>query len=283
MSLMRECEDLVGAPPLLFVHGFLGEAGDWDRMRALLEPALGANCFELPGHGAAQAIAATSGRGPARWFAAAGERLREACAALAAPPVLVSYSMGGRLALYTALRFPRAAGGLIVIGADPGIEEAAARAERLTRDETLARQLAAAGDEAAFTGWLQRWYTAPLFGRLRHHPQFDDLLRRRLRGNPASLAATLRGLSVAVQPSLWDALPRLPIPALFIAGADDTKYRAVAERIAALGAPWQSAVCPGAAHAVHLEQPEAVARLIRMFVAGRTPVSGRITGTVPRD
>ena len=278
MSLMREIEGRVGAPPLLFVHGFLGEAGDWDRMRTLLDPALAANCFELPGHGAAQPIAADAGGGPARWFAAAGERLRDACTALAARPVLVGYSMGGRLALYTALRFPRAARGVIVIGADPGIEDAAARAERLARDEALARQLAAAGDRAAFNAWLQRWYAAPLFGALRHHPHFDDLLRRRLRARPASLAAALRGLSVAVQPVLWEALPRLPIPALFIAGADDTKYRAVADRIAALGAPWESAVCPGAAHAVHLEQPDAVASLIRAFVSRRTPVSARATG-----
>ena len=256
----------MGTPPLLFVHGFLGKAADWDRMRTLLKPALVANCFELPGHGAAQPIAADAGGGPARWFAAASERLHDACTALAAPPVLVGYSMGGRLALYTALRFPRAMRGLIVIGADPGIEDAAARAGRLTRDEALARQLAAAGDRPAFAAWLQRWYATPLFGGLRHHPHFEDLVRRRLRGRPASLAAAMRGLSVGVQPVLWEALPRLPIPALFIAGADDAKYRGVADRIASLGAPWECAVCPGAAHAVHLEQPEAVARLIRTFV-----------------
>lgn len=274
---------LMGTPPLLFVHGFLGEAGDWERMRALLEPALGANCFELPGHGAAQPIAADAGGGPARWFAAAGERLRNACTALAAPPVLVGYSMGGRLALYAAQRFPRAARALVVIAADPGIEDAATRAERLTRDEALARQLAAASDQAAFTAWLQRWYAAPLFGNLRHHPHFEDLLQRRLRGRPASLAATMRGLSVGVQPVLWEALPRLPIPALFIAGADDAKYRVIADRIASLGGHWESAVCPGAAHAVHLEQPEAVAGLIRTFVRHRTPFSARAAETGSRD
>ena len=270
---------LMGTPPLLFVHGFLGEAGDWERMRALLAPELAAHCFELPGHGAAQPIATDAGGGPARWFAAAGKRLHGACTTLAAPPVLVGYSMGGRLALYTALVFPRAARGLIVLGADPGIEDAAARAERLSRDEALARQLAAAADPAVFTTWLQRWYAAPLFGSLRRHPHFDDLLRRRLRGRPSSLAAAMRGLSVGVQPVLWEALPRLPIPALFIAGADDAKYRAVADRIATLGAPWESAVCPGAAHAVHLEQPEAVARLIRTFVSHRTPFSTRTAET----
>jgi 2-succinyl-6-hydroxy-2,4-cyclohexadiene-1-carboxylate synthase len=252
-------------PPLLFVHGFLGEAADWDRMRALLGTDVGAACFELPGHGAAPPVAATAGSGPERWFPAAAERLRDACVAQGTPPVLIGYSMGGRLALYTAVRFPRAAGGLVVIGADPGIEDAEARAERATRDEALARQLAAAGDADAFAGWLQRWYAAPLFGGLRRRAEFDALLRRRLRGRPASLAAALRGLSVAVQPALWEALPRLPMPALFIAGAEDAKYRAVAGRIAELGAPWQAAVCPGAAHAVHLEQPEAVAGLIRSF------------------
>ena len=248
-------------------------------MRALLEPAQGAHCFELPGHGTAQPIAADAGRGPARWFVAAGERLHEACAALAAPPVLVGYSMGGRLALYTALRFPRAVRGLIVVAADPGIEDAAARAGRLGRDEALARQLASAGDQAAFTAWLQRWYATPLFGSLRHHPQFEDLLQRRLRGRPASLAAAMRGLSVGVQPVLWEALPRLPIPALFIAGADDPKYRAIADRIASLGGPWEAAVCPDAAHAVHLQQPDAVAGLIRAFVRRRTLFSTRTTGT----
>ena len=254
-------------PPILFVHGFLGEAADWDRLRALLGQDVGAVCFELPGHGAAPPVATTAGRGPERWFPAAAERLRDACVAQAAPPVLIGYSMGGRLALYTALRFPRAAGGLIVIGADPGIEDAAARAERLTRDEALARQLAADGDADAFAGWLQRWYAAPLFGGLRRRADFDALLRRRLRGSPASLAAALHGLSVAVQPALWYALSALPVPALFIAGAEDAKYRAVAGRIAALGAPWQAAVCPGAAHAVHIEQPEAVAALIRSFAS----------------
>ena len=248
-------------------------------MRALLEPALGANCFELPGHGTAQPIAADAGRGPARWFVAAGERLHEACAALAAPPVLVGYSMGGRLALYTALRFRRAVRGLIVVAADPGIKDAAVRAERLGRDEALARQLASAADQAAFTAWLQRWYATPLFGSLRHHPQFEDLLRRRLRGRPAAQAAALRGLSVGVQPVLWEALPRLPIPALFIAGADDPKYRAIADRIASLGGPWEAAVCPDAAHAVHLQQPHAVAGLIRAFVRRRTLFSTRATGT----
>ena len=248
-------------PPLLFVHGFLGEAADWDRLRALLAPDVAGDCFELPGHGAARPVAgAASG-----WFPQAARRLQAACARLPVPPMVVGYSMGGRLALYTAVRYPPVASGLVLLGADPGLDDEALQAERHERDEALACELAAVADEQAFAAWLRRWYAAPLFGRLNRHPVFEALLRRRLRQRPEALAAALRGLSVSRQPALWNALQALPTAALFIAGAEDAKYRAVAERIAALGAPWQTAVCAGAAHAVHIEQPRAVAGLIRSF------------------
>lgn len=250
-------------PRLLFVHGFLGAAADWNELRARLAPHLASDCFELPGHGAAPPVAGPAGA----WFPAAAARLRAACAALPVPPVVVGYSMGGRLALYTAVRFPEAAGGLVLLGADPGLRDPAARATRGARDEALARDLAGARGERAFAAWLRRWYELPLFGSLSRQRRFGDLLQRRLRQHPGRLAAALRGLSVARQPGLWDALPALRCPALFIAGAGDAKYRGLAERIGALGAPWQTALCPGAAHAVHLEQPEAVAGLIRRFAA----------------
>ena len=252
-------------PPLLFVHGFLGEAADWDRLRALLAPDVAGECFELPGHGAAPTVAGT----PADWFPDAANRLRTACSILPAPPVVVGYSMGGRVALYTAVRYPTAASGLVLLGADPGLDHEAAREGRRARDETLAGNLAAAGDETAFAAWLRRWYATPLFGGLNQHPAFAALLRRRLRQRPDALAAALLGLSVSRQPSLWDALPALPLPALFIAGAEDAKYCAVADRVAALGPQWRTAICPGAAHAVHVEQPQAVAALIRTFLRDR--------------
>ena len=275
-------------PPLLFVHGFLGEAADWDGLRTLLGPDVGAACFELPGHGAAAPVAGAApdwSPGSARrrgqpganlpepagesgalgWFPDAACRLKETCARLPEPPVVVGYSMGGRLALDMAVRHPGAARGLVLLGADPGIADPAARAERRVRDDALADDLAAVGDVQAFAAWLRRWYALPLFGRLNRKPVFEGLLRRRLRQRPEALAAALRGLSVSRQLPLWKALPRLPVPALYIAGAEDTRYRAVADRIAALGPPWRAAVCPDAAHAVHIEQPEAVAGLIRSF------------------
>ena len=100
-----------GAPsvPIVFVHGFAQQASTWDDVAQLLTDA-GARCFgfELAGHGVG---ACSAGDGPAersgffdlRFQARA---LLAFCGAVAcdagAAPVLVGYSMGGRVALQAA-------------------------------------------------------------------------------------------------------------------------------------------------------------------------------------
>lgn len=100
-----------GSPtaPIVFVHGFAQQASTWDDVAQLLADA-GARCFgfELAGHGVG---ACSAGDGPAersRFFglrfqarallAFCGTVVRDAGVA----PVLVGYSMGGRVALQAA-------------------------------------------------------------------------------------------------------------------------------------------------------------------------------------
>ena len=100
-----------GAPsvPIVFVHGFAQQASTWDDVAQLLTDA-GARCFgfELAGHGVG---ACSAGDGPAErsgffdlrfqaraLLAFCGTVARDAGVA----PVLVGYSMGGRVALQAA-------------------------------------------------------------------------------------------------------------------------------------------------------------------------------------
>ena len=84
----------------------------------------------------------------------------------------------------------------------------------------------------------------------------------RLRNTPAGLAAALRGLGTGVMDPLWDALPSLAVPVTLAVGERDEKFRAIAERMAAVLPRAEIAVVEGAGHAAQLEAPDAVAALL---------------------
>ena len=100
-----------GAPavPIVFVHGFAQQASTWDDVARLLAGA-GARCFgfELAGHGAGACSAGGGSAERSRFFNLRfqARALLAFCGAVAcdagAAPVLVGYSMGGRVALQAA-------------------------------------------------------------------------------------------------------------------------------------------------------------------------------------
>jgi pimeloyl-ACP methyl ester carboxylesterase len=100
------------------------------------------------------------------------------------------------------------------------------------------------------------------------NPLFDGLddtaaqVADRRRNTAAGLAASLRGTGTGTQEPLWDRLAEIGAPTLVLAGERDTKFRALAARLAA-GIPGATfAVVPGAGHTAHLEQPAATATAI---------------------
>src|SRR5690554_87855 len=173
-------------------------------------------------------------------------------------PTLIGYSMGGRLALQCALDDPQSAAKLVLISTSPGIEDADTRSQRRAQDELRAARI-----HADFDAFLNDWYRLAIFGRLREDAGFTTMLARRRLQNPTAIARVIAELSPGLQPSNWrrlDAL-RADTPAtLWLMGAEDTKYHALAERLAADG----HALCVAdrAAHALHLERPAWVAAQI---------------------
>ena len=97
------------AVPIVFVHGFAQQASTWDDVARLLAGA-GARCFgfELAGHGVGACSAGGGSAERSRFFDLRfqARALLTFCGAVAcdagAAPVLVGYSMGGRVALQAA-------------------------------------------------------------------------------------------------------------------------------------------------------------------------------------
>src|SRR4051794_143912 len=100
---------------MVLLHGFTQTRQSWRRTIAALGGRYRAVAPDLPGHGLA------AERRPAS-FAACAAYVR---AAADGPCVLVGYSMGGRIALYTALALPGLVQRLVLVGASPGIADPA--------------------------------------------------------------------------------------------------------------------------------------------------------------
>jgi 2-succinyl-6-hydroxy-2,4-cyclohexadiene-1-carboxylate synthase len=172
--------------------------------------------------------------------------------------------MGARLALGCAVRHPARVASLVLLAGRAGIADPGERASRRRADEALAARIEQSGVEA----FVDEWLAQSLFATLqRLGAEFMARERTaRLANDARGLASSLRTLGPAAQPPLFDALPRVTVPVLLVAGALDLRFVAAAHELAR-GLP-RAEVCviPDAGHATHLEQPEAFRRAVREFL-----------------
>lgn len=246
-------------PPLLLLHGFLGAGGDWSAFTARWRERYFCCCVDLPGHGRSVGV-------PDRFYSMEGcaEGLARHLAALSEQPWrMVGYSMGGRLALHLLAQGQLPIAGAVLESCSPGLEREGDRAERLARDEAWAARL----ETEPMADWLRAWYAQRLFASLQVQPDLlQRLFEQRGRGQPSELARALRGLTVARQASLWDRLPELAVPLLWVAGELDPDYVAVARRAAGLSPAAGVSIVSHSGHVAHAEQPERFAAAVDEFL-----------------
>jgi len=253
-------------PPLVLLHGFTGSADAWDegalellaRQHRLLVP-------DLAGHGASDVPPEPARFGLDALLADLGvlqERL------IPGPAVWLGYSMGGRLALAAAVRSTVPMRGLVLESASPGLADDAERARRRSSDEGWARDLETDG----MVAFVDLWLAQPLFASQRMLPlEIREREReRRLRQDPATLAAVLRGFGTGSQPSFWPDLAGLDVPVLLVTGGLDEKFERTADAMAARLSRARRSSVPGVGHAGHLEAPIEWAHRVSAFTASLT-------------
>ena len=246
-------------PPILLLHGFMGSAADWSEITVALEDHFHCIAADLPGHGN------SLGLPPASYtIEGSAKELIDLLDGLNVPKtVVVGYSMGGRLALYFALRHPERCAGLFLESTSPGLETEEERRARRESDEEKALRL----ESGDFETFLEDWYRQPLFASLARD---ETLLRRtietRRRNDPAELAKSLRGMGTGSQPSLWGELAGLRVPALAVAGALDGKYVGIARRMESLVSRMRSLVVSDAGHNAHAEAQGTYMSLLQDFL-----------------
>ncbi len=178
---------------------------------------------------------------------------------------LLGYSMGGRVALQTAINYPTRVSRLVVESGNPGIVEASARQARALLDEQRATEIRKLGIET----FVERWYDLPLFASLHRQPSLLAQIKTARRQNEARWAAkVISELSPGRQPELWSRLGEIRVPTLLITGDLDSKYLEITNRMAAKIPQAQIAIIPQAGHIPHAEQPQRFIKQIEQFLSG---------------
>lgn len=222
---------------IVFLPGFLGSKEDWQEVQDCLcdYPTV---ALDLPSTNVLESLEQT---------------IAEHCRT---PPVLIGYSMGGRMALQ--LQEQGAYEKVIVLGAHPGIASEQERQDILKRDEAWAHLL----ETLSFNAFLEMWYSNPLFASLRSRTeQFEKMIYRRKKNDPKACASLLRN---------WSAGHFLPLSEFsssmcFLYGELDHKY---AQLYQSLSSDVAVQMIKGCGHAAHIEDPAACAGTIRELLKG---------------
>lgn len=237
--------------PAVLLHGFTGAGVSWNALPgALRAGGIAAVAPDLPGHGPEPPAVTRGGYGLEDALATIDWAVSEATED-GRRPLLVGYSMGGRLALHYAVRRPDRLAGLVLESASPGLDGETERVARVSADRELAQRIRTVGVER----FSQEWNEHPIFRSQRALPEAvrAEVARQRATSDAEGLASALEGLGTGALPSLWGTLASIELPTLLLAGALDEKFTAIARAMHQQMRTSTLRIVPSAGHRIHLE------------------------------
>ncbi len=223
------------------LHGMVGDPTDWDFLR----PA-------LPGLRTPLLWAEVDRYTP--WAFQFTKKVRQ----IDPEPILLGYSMGGRLALHAMLAAPDLFRAAIIISAHTGLADRETRQLRWRQDDEWAKKLRSLPWET----FLRIWNDQAVFngvdipgGRLTTFKWRQGIIR----------SFDCWGLSR--QENLLPKLGHLKLPVLWISGTMDTSYTDLARGAVATLPNARHALIPQAGHRVPWENPGAFTEAVSGFLS----------------
>jgi esterase len=237
------------APPLVLLHGLFGQAGNFGRLQRALARTHRVIALDLRNHGASPHASSMT------YPEMAGDVLDTLAALGALPAALLGHSMGGKVAMATALLAPEAVARLLVADIAPrpyrGLTRAAAAA-------ALAKFVPDPGVQSFLLQNLR-------FGET---PSWQIGL--------AEITAALPDIEAWPDIESWPhRAARYAGPSLFVAG-ERSDYIAAADRpaIRALFPEARFVTLKQAGHWLHADNPDGFAAVVTAFMARGTPPQG---------
>ena len=180
---------------------------------------------------------------------------------------LMGYSMGGRIALYFALKYTPLISFLILESSSYGECNNRKKELRRANDDKLAEQIRENG-----INWFENyWSSLRIFETQLHLPQTvqEKIRLMRISNSEEGLANILTECGQGVFPCQYDNLINLLIPTLYITGQLDEKYREIGKKIVDKSNFVKLTVIAQCGHNVHIEKPVEFINAVELFIKER--------------
>ena len=231
--------------PTVFLHGFTGSHRSWNEVVDRL--GFRAITVDLPGHG----FSVFNNLGTEYSIDDWCEDFNKILDDLGVDAVnLCGYSMGGRLAIAFAAKYPHKINRLILESASYGVEDKKKREERFQEDLKLCRLI-----EKDLAEFVQKWQNNPLFSnQKRRRPQsFLNQQKERLSHDPRQLSKALSSFSQGKMRFYKNSFAEFKFPITVINGADDLKYIEMGKILCRMNRKATQCILDSAGHNTHLE------------------------------
>ncbi len=263
---INECDNSLNKDTLIFIHGFTGSTEEWKEIVDIIGSKLNLVLIDLPGFGKSDV--------PNDILFYTQDYLvillKEIIEKLISQrqiqnPVLVGYSMGGRLALSFAIQYSNLLRGLILESASPGIFIQNERNKRIESDNQLIEIIKSTTIEE----FLDYWMNQEIFKTQKklHDEKLKQIREIKIKNNnKIGLINSLLGFGTGQMKPLWNDLYKINCHTLLITGELDEKFESINRRMNELIQCSFHSIIKNVGHNVHLEKPNDFVNLIFNFL-----------------
>lgn len=248
--------------PIVFFHGFSGCSKDWYFVNSKLPVEYTPVFIDLLGHGKSSSPASSQEYSEEKQV----EQIKFIFEKLSlVKPILVGYSMGGRLAVSFAIKYPQKLEALILESTSFGLKTNDEKESRIKRDTELANRII----ELPLEHFFDYWYSIPLFHSLNMltHEKLLNLKKQRVRDNSKiGLKNSLLGFSTGKMNYHLDELIKKDIKTLLITGELDQKFSIINKDAHNKLRNSELNIVKKSGHIVHLEKTEEFLKLLNSFL-----------------
>lgn len=244
---------------LVFFHGFTGSNKDWHFIKNDLLKEYNLIFIDLAGHGS------TLLPGTEEYFSTQNQinHIHKLLDIVGTDKIILfGYSMGGRLALSFAEKYPENITALILESTSPGIPEEEERETRIKHDLSITEII----EKSSLEDFFIYWYNQPIFATLSEKIKKEKLLNNFLQNNKSGLISSLRYFGTGEMPSLWNKIKNLHFPVLLITGKYDSKFSLINNKMNNLLPESSHKEFDACGHNVHLEKPTDFTIFIKEFL-----------------